>query len=221
MAHGVFLSPMSLKLTNAHPAPPPSSRSSSSPTSSSPTPSPIPDIADHYAILSLDHNATTDEIKARYRSVREVYFATNPQKYRALQAAYAVLVDWEARRQYDVMYRQMRGLPPVGMDGDEDEGVEADGGEVVETGGGLERGCGVGGGGAEVDIVAGDREESSRDDDPNWALKHHRWVYEPVIGTRPYHSFVPLFIKRDKRHACAKPGVPRYTGSMATNSRPC
>jgi curved DNA-binding protein CbpA len=66
---------------------------------------------DHYAILDLDRYATSEEIKAAHRNLREDYFRTDAQKYAALQAAYAVLVDWDARREYDIMYRKEFGLP--------------------------------------------------------------------------------------------------------------
>lgn len=116
---GIYLHPISLTL---NPPPPPSHSSHSSPStspSSSPSPSyssttrsPLPaHLPDHYAILHLDTWATSEEIKAAYRNLRLEYFRSDPAKYRALQAAYAVLVDAEARRKYDIVYRASKGLP--------------------------------------------------------------------------------------------------------------
>ncbi|KAF2277662.1 uncharacterized protein EI97DRAFT_432520 [Westerdykella ornata] len=118
---GIYLHPISLTL---NPPPPPSHSSNSSPpTSPSPsspsssiststTRNPLPaHLPDHYAVLHLDTWATSEEIKSSYRSLRAEYFRSDPAKYRALQAAYAVLVDAEARRKYDVVYRASKGLP--------------------------------------------------------------------------------------------------------------
>ncbi|KAF2636546.1 hypothetical protein P280DRAFT_533675 [Massarina eburnea CBS 473.64] len=66
---------------------------------------------DHYAVFGLDIWATSEEVKAKYRALRGEYFRTDPVKYRALQAAYTVLVDRDARLQYDSLYRGRVGLP--------------------------------------------------------------------------------------------------------------
>ncbi|KAL1605267.1 hypothetical protein SLS60_004814 [Paraconiothyrium brasiliense] len=67
----------------------------------------------HYEVLGLDHWATTEEVKVQFRKLRVKYFSTDVGKYRQLQTAYAVLVDWEARREYDAVYRVSMGLPPL------------------------------------------------------------------------------------------------------------
>ncbi|KAJ4355882.1 uncharacterized protein N0V89_003905 [Didymosphaeria variabile] len=66
----------------------------------------------HYEVLGLDHWATDEEVKAQFRTLRAKYFSTDVGKYRQLQTAYAVLVDWEARREYDAVYRVSMGLSP-------------------------------------------------------------------------------------------------------------
>jgi len=68
--------------------------------------------ADYYAVLGLDLWATSDEIKEAFRQRRKGLFLTDASKYRELQAAYGCLVDVQARYEYDVVYRQQKGLPP-------------------------------------------------------------------------------------------------------------
>ncbi|KAF2749210.1 hypothetical protein M011DRAFT_475941 [Sporormia fimetaria CBS 119925] len=68
-------------------------------------------LPNHYAILQLTPRATTAEIKDAYRRLRAEYFRSDPLKYRALQAAFDVLVDVEARGKYDGLMGNMgRGV---------------------------------------------------------------------------------------------------------------
>ncbi|CAI6339538.1 unnamed protein product [Periconia digitata] len=217
----------------------------------SPSRAPTSDFIDYYSVLGLDIWATSEEIKAKHRKLRADYFTNSPVKYRPLQEAYLVLVDSEARLQYDTVYRQRIGMPPpppfqlkadeasATTPGDQSSAVRtmAHGIEsqlackshvspprnVAEE--------------AEVQPVEHvpfpeeevvdmtesptdeeDRISSYHGDDLNWALKHFNPIYEPIIGTEEYWSFIPL------PHAFTKNGkakkMPMYTGSLATMARP-
>jgi curved DNA-binding protein CbpA len=99
-----------------------------------------PDFTDYYSVLHLSHLATSDEIKTAHRKLRVQYFETDANKYNALQTAYAVLIDGEARRNYDVVYRMRFGLAVpeevVVMDeeGEGREGVDEEAGEEERNG---------------------------------------------------------------------------------------
>ena len=60
---------------------------------------------DHYAILEITPQASTDDVKAAYRRLRVLYFTSDAKKYRALQAAFDTLMDPEARQAYDANYK--------------------------------------------------------------------------------------------------------------------
>ncbi|KAF1977910.1 hypothetical protein BU23DRAFT_657466 [Bimuria novae-zelandiae CBS 107.79] len=75
-------------------------------------------VPDHYAIMQLDIWATTEEVKVQFRKLRTEYFTSDAAKYRQLQTAYAVLVDREARAEYDAVYRERMGLPPPTITGE-------------------------------------------------------------------------------------------------------
>ncbi|PVH98358.1 hypothetical protein DM02DRAFT_531270 [Periconia macrospinosa] len=125
------------------------------------------ELIDHYEILGLDMWATSEEVKNKYRQLRADYFENAPEKYRALQAAYLVLVDREARLKYDTLYRQRFGMPPPPSSKTPAPVARKDSMSVVE---------------------------SQQNDDPNWALKHFNPVYNPTIGTRTYWSYIPIAI---------------------------
>ena len=99
---GVFIHPMSIMMSDRN------SLMLSKPAS----PDGKFEFQDHYAVLELrDMWATSEEIKQAFRRLREEAFRTDGTKYRALQAAYEVLVDMDSRLKYDNIYRAGRGLP--------------------------------------------------------------------------------------------------------------
>lgn len=154
---------------------------------------------DHYVTLGLDCDATSEEIKAAFRQLRGEFFRTDAEKYRQLQAAYAVLVDWEARREYDVIYRTRVGLPapPPSAPSLASSECREDGGEE-------------------------DEEEVRDRDDPNYHLKHFVPRWKPLLGTRPYASYVPVLEVYGQREMhpklmCARP---KSVGGRAKNALP-
>jgi curved DNA-binding protein CbpA len=243
---------------------------------------------DHYAVLNLDCYATSEEIKAAHRKLRAEYFCTDAQKYAALQAAYAVLVNWEARREYDVMYRKEFGVPapPEAKVGGKVEAMVAKVEQATIAEVNLEKEKrptlaisipAVPTSEEEEDVhvsprdppsptpsspfdeLANEREDSlvaqlqlceeeSRDQDPNWALKHSKPRseavldtrpypsllpivrklkhskprFQAVLGTRPYPSLVPIARAYNGRKTHKKLGCarPRYVGGIAGNARP-
>jgi curved DNA-binding protein CbpA len=210
---------------------------------------------DHYAILQLDNWATSEEIKAAYRRLRVEFFRTDAVKYRALQAAFDVLADREARWSYDRMYRGRKGLPvPVGLDAGAG-GMTNGKGEGTATARGKDQGKGTVIGKvraledsiqtqtfaaavksvdtaplraveAEVeDLETTMQAMDVRDpDDANWALKRYsvRQGASSVMGTCPYHSFVPMLQVYEGRakHPKLKCTRPRYVGGMARMAVP-
>lgn len=170
------------------------------------------DLVDHYKILDLDHWATSEEIKHEYRRLREQYFKGSPDKYRALVTAYTVLVDREARLEYDTVYRQRIGLPapprPVESSPFTEVKSQAAAMPTQPT--------------AVRDIVNGiesklsEQSDPRRSDDPNWALKHPNPVYKPMYGTQAYWSYIPIALK----HIGEKKRMPKYIGEIAKLARP-
>ncbi|KAF2257012.1 hypothetical protein BU26DRAFT_575424 [Trematosphaeria pertusa] len=205
---GVFLSPASAALSHSHSH---STSSSSSSSSLSAIPSIDQEFQNYYAILRLDHWATSEEIKDAYRKLRAEYFHTDAGKYRALQEAYAVLVDRNARWNYDCVYRERIGVPQPPLPHTHSGSLRMQKGGFVKQA-------------QEMMVVEVKKkeEEVKRKNDPNWVLKHHKQVFKPVLGTRPYQSFVPILAVYEGRqaHPTLKCQRPRYVGSMAKNARP-
>lgn len=161
---------------------------------------------DHYAILELDPHATTEDIKAAYRRLRAVYFQSDAKKYRALQAAFDTLLDPEARQVYDSSYAARASS----LEGSDPKHERKD--SVTGTDGGI------------ATVLEEEDEDATtcaRTEDPNWALKRHQRLYAPLIGTRPYWSYVPMStaydFKNPKRSNCHRP---TYVGRLATMSLP-
>lgn len=168
--------------------------------------------ADHYGILELDVHASDDEIRAAYRRLRVVYFQSDAKKYRALQAAFDTLMDPEARQAYDVTYPAQ--APAVG-----------DIRETMEPTKHERKDSGHSSSGKLADLVILEEEEvveEARDDDPNWALKRHRKLQEPEIGTEPYPSFVPVLqvYQYRARHPSLQCRRPTYQGDLACHAYP-
>jgi hypothetical protein len=181
------------------------------------------EFADHYAILELDSRASAAEIKDAYRRLRMVYFQSNAIKYRALCVAFDVLADPEAREEYDATYPTHLALSPSSSlgavleqskHGRKDSGQHSTLMDDVEAATTQE----------EMTPVQEEEEfeETRNQDDPNWGLKRHRRLHEPLIGTEPYQSFVPILQLYEGRasHPALLCRRPTYTGCEATNAMP-
>ncbi|PSN69049.1 hypothetical protein BS50DRAFT_586405 [Corynespora cassiicola Philippines] len=195
-------------------------------TSSPSTPNPSSEFVDHYAVLGLDAWATSEEIKAAHRKLRAKFFQTDATKYQALQAAYAALVDLEARHAYDEKYRFRKGMPappPLETDTHTKHIAEVDACTNVH---------------AKIDADAVGQEEEgersgteqrhaeeqqgARDEDPNWGLRNYNPIYAPVLGTQPYQSWIPLSeaYGQESKHPTLACGRPKYVLTEARYSIP-
>ncbi|KAF1935957.1 hypothetical protein EJ02DRAFT_459922 [Clathrospora elynae] len=156
------------------------------------------DVIDHYTILELGPQASTEQVKAAYRRLRVVYFSSNAQKYRALQAAFDTLMDPEARQVYDLNY-QAPSLSGTGEIIDPSKHSRADSHH-----------------GDDMAILEEDEDmEAARSQDPNWGLKRHQRPQEPLIGSEPYPSYLPL-----PTHFLSKCNRPAYIGQFARTALP-
>jgi len=185
-----------------------------SPTSSndalSPTSEASDSFIDHYASLELPPNASIDDVKAAFRRLRVLYFSTNPTKYRAAQAAFDVLANPAARQDYDSIYRA-RPTTTSSL------------AEVLEQSKAHIRQDSAHGDEVAMPVLSEEEEmEAARSQDPNWGLKRHRRLYEPVIGTQPYTSYIPIISAYDgrQRHPVLGCRRPVYVGQIAVNARP-
>jgi len=185
--------------------------SMTSPTSPSQSPSNETLHVDHYAILELDPQANTDDIKAAYRRLRAVYFQSDAKKYRALQAAFDTLLDPEARQAYDATCAAHPSSSPSGT---------AD--AVEPKHGRKDSATGTEGGIATVSEEGEDmRDDDGPHHDPNWALKRHQRRRSHVIGTQHYWSHIPISTRYHSTDtnplAC---GRPAYLGHFAVMAFP-
>jgi hypothetical protein len=154
---------------------------------------------DHYAILEITPQASTDDVKAAYRRLRVLYFTSDAKKYRALQAAFDTLMDPEARQAYDANYQAPSSLSSI-------DGImqPAKHGRQDSAHG--------------DDAVIPEEEEEIEDirtDDPNWGLKRYQPSNEVLLGSEPYMSYIPLPVR-------ALPWCRplEYVGTFARNALP-
>lgn len=201
----IYVSDASILLQHKNPIlSPTSSNDSLSPTSET------SDFIDHYASLDLPPNASIDDVRAAFRRLRGLYFSTDAKRYRAAQAAFDVLANPAARQDYDSIYRA-RPTPTTSS--------------IAEVIGLSKHGRSDSAHTDQASMPAVSEEdeiEAARSEDPNWALKRHRRLYEPVMGTQPYASYVPIHIAYDgrERHSVFGCRRPVYVGSIAANARP-
>ncbi|KAH7392773.1 hypothetical protein BKA66DRAFT_411938, partial [Pyrenochaeta sp. MPI-SDFR-AT-0127] len=171
------------------------------------------DFVDHYAILELGPQASDDEITSAFRRLRVVYFQSDATKYKALTAAFDVLRDPEARQAYDLNYRARASVSSSLFSI----------GEVMEQSKHERKDSAMGDDAAPMALLEEEEDiEAMRSLDPNWALKHHHRLYEPLMGTMPYQSYVPILSAYDGRtsHPLLRCNRPSYVGRVAGNARP-
>jgi len=192
---------------------------------------------DHYAVMGLDRWATSEEIKIAHRKLRAEYFRTDARKYAALQAAYAVLVNWEARRDYDAVYRLRLGLPaapppPTSPSPSTDSPAPSLASPTFHPASTpaphiptspLHKSQ-VTHAVHKIEVREAQKQpiEKKRVQDPNWTLKHYQPTCRPVLGTRPYPSFVPILEAYEGREmqGKVKSRRPRYVGKIAGFATP-
>ncbi|CAN9425683.1 unnamed protein product [Alternaria alternata] len=198
----IYVSDASILLQQRNPIASPMSPTDSgmaSPTSES------GEVTDHYAILELTPEATTDEIRAAYRRLRSVYFANDAKKYRALQAGFDCLMDPEARQAYDATYQPAAPTSLSSID------------EILDQGKHWRKDSAHGDDPAVIPEEEEEEEEEQqvRTDDPNWGLKRFQPILESVLGSEPYFSYVPL-----PTYSLPVCRSPKYVGQFAVNAWP-
>ncbi|CAO2651180.1 Nn.00g094770.m01.CDS01 [Neocucurbitaria sp. VM-36] len=170
-----------------------------------------PDFIDHYAILELETHASAEDITSAFRRLRLVYFQSDATKYKALTTAFDVLRDPDARQAYDLNYRARAAAPSLSSIG-----------EVMEQSKHERKDSAMGDDAGMAAVPEEEEMEITRSEDPNWALKRCQRLSEPLIGTRPYQSFVPVLevYAQRCRHPTLKCSRPTYIGQVARNARP-
>jgi hypothetical protein len=212
MPFGVFVNGRFLERTTFTNSPSPirkfgTPRASESTTHSVAAP-PDP-FVDHYSIMNLDMWATSEEIKEAHRKLRAEYFSTDAVKYKALMTAYSVLIDTEERWAYDREYRARMGMPPpVSLDATLSGLQQPSPSEVQD----------------ESVHVADEDVREVNGNNPNHVLATHHIRtagYVPFLGTRPYHSYVPIAVGYEgrERHETLMCRRPRYSLRIARMSR--
>lgn len=213
---GVYMHSASIGLYR----PPISPQSHSSSTTSSNS-----EFIDHYAVLGLDVWSTSEEIKSTYRRLAKEYFNTKDmKKYRALQVAYAVLVDREARWTYDKVYREKKSLPappPLNLSTFQAR-VKSQFSQLETQSSPVPTHTQVEAQAKKIETMLLVDEVVEKD--PNSALKRYTAGMEKkaAFGTLPYQSNVPILwaYKGREKHLKGKCGRPKYMRGMAANARP-
>jgi hypothetical protein len=185
---GVYLFPASTTLTHSR-----------SPTLDT-------EFIDHYAIMGLDNWATSEEIKTAFRHLRGTYFNADAVKYRALQAAFDILADQDARWTYDRVWRERMGLsrlPPL---------IALNAGTVKERVSILERKD-------SKEVLARFPVEIVQEVKVE---EEDIVVRTPLIGTRTYHSYVPILTvyEGQRVHPVLECARPKYILDIAKNAMP-
>jgi hypothetical protein len=159
-----------------------------------------PEAIDHYAILDITPQASTDDVKAAYRRLRVLYFSSDAKKYQALQAAFTTLMDPEARQAYDANFQALSSLSSIDgtMKHGRQDSAHGDDAAIPEE-----------------EEEEEDEEEEVRTDDSNWGLKRHQRTHDPVFGSEPYISYIPL-----PTRALPWCSAVTYVGTFARNALP-
>lgn len=166
---------------------------------------------DHYASLELPPNASIDEVKSAFRRLRGLYFTQDAKRYRAAQAAFDVLANPIAREDYDAIYRSRPSQHNTSL------------AEMLEQSKRGRSDSAHSGEDVAMPVLSEEEElEAARSQDANWGLKHHRRLYEPVVGTQPYTSFIPMLVEYEgvQRHPVLGCRRPVYVGKIAVYARP-
>ncbi|KAF2708412.1 hypothetical protein K504DRAFT_503575 [Pleomassaria siparia CBS 279.74] len=201
------------------------------------------DLDDYYAVLGIDHWATSEEIKTAYRRLRgRLFQASTLGHYRALQGAFTVLADAETRSKYDVAWRAKHNVPGPGPGPGPVPGSAAPtnltrarkptGYNTVSV---SERVSKIQ---TKTLLVRKDSKElllcqDSNDDDddddelelaqePNDDHLQDIIIRTPLIGTRPYHSYIPILTAYgdEETHPSQMCGRPKYVLSKAILAKP-
>ncbi|KAL5383990.1 hypothetical protein PMIN02_009412 [Paraphaeosphaeria minitans] len=191
----------------------------------------------HYEAMQLTPSACTEDVKAQFRTLRGEYFACDAGKYRQLQTAYAVLVDSEARREYDELYGASMGLPrTAGETGESSGSASASLRKSALVKAAVSR---IDAQAQEPDLgqrlraeeelrLRREQEEAEeeeegrrqREADPNYGLKHFSQVHAPLIGSQPYHSYVPVAAEYEGGKRTRRSRRPMYVGELAAKAVP-
>lgn len=200
------------------------------------------DFPDHYALLGLDNRATSEEIQEAHRQLRDKYFTTDACKYQALRETFIILADCDARREYDVQYRNWKGSPKLPVleqpsqaplprqssnyarnDKEVLDKVPAHGQVQEEAAIGEVQYSTIEEASSEyAERKAGDVAKEEGRKDPCWGLKNFSPKHKPVLGSKPYESFIPIqeVYEGRKTHPSLKCRRPKYVGVKAKNSLP-
>ncbi|KAF2177195.1 hypothetical protein K469DRAFT_697399 [Zopfia rhizophila CBS 207.26] len=175
------------------------------------------EFVNHYAVMGLDIWASYDDIVHAHRKLRAEYFKTDAGMYRKLQAAFDLLADREARSVYDKQYRTIMGVqPPLPLPSCENENDNALALAIEED---LELSPAAPATGT-AEMV---HDEQGFLADKQYESEVSKKVkYIPVIGTRPYHSYIPIHTDYTDRAThprmlCARP---KYVLVRAKLSKP-
>lgn len=166
------------------------------------------DCADHYAILELDPQATTEHVKSAYRRLRVVYFQSDAKKYRALQAAFDTLMDPQARQAYDADYiARASELSSIGQVSEQSKHERKDSATYPDA--------------AMAAVSEEEDSEEVRDLDPDWALKRYRHLHS-TLSPSYHYSNLPIATMYSTGNAnfprCSRPVYVGHGGVVARST---